>query len=233
VTPQEAWCYDRLAAVLGRRGPVLDVGAGSGAVAAWLSDRGVPLVLLDVVDGRGPAARLFPFVLGDAAELPLRSSSCAGAHLARVLYHLPDWRRALGEVARVLVPGAALCLSLGGRRYGPRLRVLVDTLDTEAARHGVLVAPLAGDLRGPGDVDAELARHGMSAAEPLEVDFTVPVTPREAVEDTVAHPCRWAAGQDLSPLAELGARVLATCGLDPDRPLPQPRVLSYRLYRRG
>jgi SAM-dependent methyltransferase len=210
---------------------VLDVGTGSGVAAAELTGRGVAVLAIDVVDWRPTASS--PLLLGDACCLPVRSASCGGVHLARVLYHVPDWRAALAEAVRVLAPGGVVCVWLGGPLFNGVLRVLVDALHAEARRRGLRPADVGADLPRPEAVDAELARLGSCGPALLEVSGVLPVTPRQAVTYVVDNPQRWAPGQDLPALADIGATVLAGCAVDVDVPVPQERAVQYRVYRTG
>jgi len=224
--------FGTLAEQLRGCGVVLDVGAGSGALGLALAVRGLPVVLVDLVDRREGAAARLPFLAGDATRLPIRSVSCGGVHLSRVLLHLVDWRAALAEIARVLLPGGVLCLSLGWARYQDVLRDLVGAVDQEAERRGLYREPVRARMEGPDEVEQVLHRVGLDPLRTVTVTDEQWITPRQAVADVVAPGHRWLPGQDLSVLPELGATVLATSGLAPDQPLPQRRTVTYRLYRR-
>ncbi|MCP2261100.1 Methyltransferase domain-containing protein [Streptoalloteichus tenebrarius] len=217
----------------GGGGPVLDVGAGSGRIAAELARRGVPLLLLDRADAREPgAAPDVPFLLADACHLPVRTGLCSGVHLARVLAHIADWRAALAECARVLRPGGVLALSLGWRLYDGPLRDLVSAVYDAGEARGLRLEPVRADLDGPAEIDSALAGLGFGAPELVERSGVVMVTPRQAVADAVSTVHRWLPGQDLAGLPRVGDEVLAASGLDADVPLPQTRTVSYRVYRR-
>jgi SAM-dependent methyltransferase len=109
-----------LDAVLGRltgQGPMLDVGCGPAQVAAYLADRGVPVIGVDLAPRMLEVARRrsasLPLVCADMRRLPIRSRSCSGAAMFYSLQHLP---RAVigdvfGEVRRVLAPGGVLLLA--------------------------------------------------------------------------------------------------------------------------
>ncbi|KAA2261813.1 class I SAM-dependent methyltransferase [Solihabitans fulvus] len=233
LTPEAAdELHGQLVGALGVTGQVIDVGAGSGSLGAELARRGVPLTLSDLADWRVGDARELPFLRGDSCAMPVRTGACAGVHMARVLYHVPAWRDALAELARILAPEAALCLSLGARLYTGAIRDLLDELFVRAEERGVSPVPVVADISGPDEVDAVLAGRGLSAPEVFEVSCAVPVTPREAIAEAVRNPVRWAAGQELSVLPELGAAVLAASGLAEDEPLAQDRRVAYRIYRR-
>jgi SAM-dependent methyltransferase len=220
--PEEAArdLYGRLRSFL--PGLTLDVGCGVGSVAAELGGR---LILVDVADLRGPAARGLPFVLGDACALPFASGSVDGVHLARVLHHVSDWRVALTEARRVVRPGGTVAVTLGGRMFASVLGPLREAVFDGGERLGLQGAHHAHGPSGYDDVDSVL---GSGAV--VEVSFPQADTPRRVVLDAASHPYAWLPGQDLSPLQALADRVLAESGLDPDAPVVHERVISYRVY---
>lgn len=223
--PEEAArdLYGRLRSFL--PGVVLDVGAGVGVIAAEL---GGPLILADVVDLRGPSAPVAPFVLGDACALPFASASVDGVHLARVLHHVSDWRLALLEARRVVRPGGAVAVTLGGRMFASALAPLRDAVFDEGRRIGLEGAHHVHGPSGYEDVDSVLG-----SGEVVEVSFPQSHTPRQVVFDAASHPYAWLPGQDLSPLQAVAAQVLARSGFDPDEPIVHERVISYRVYRKS
>jgi SAM-dependent methyltransferase len=215
--------YGRLRSFL--RGVVLDVGCGVGSVAAELGGR---LVLVDVADLRGESVRGLPFVLGDACALPFADGSVDGVHLARVLHHVSDWRLALLEAQRVVRPGGAVAVTLGGRMFASALAPLRDAVFDEGRRLGITGAHHVHGPSGYEDVDSVLG-----AGSVVEVSFPQWDTPRQVVFDAASHPYAWQPGQDLSPLQAVASQVLARSGFDPDEPVVHERVISYRVYRKG
>ncbi len=104
------------------RGRCLEIGVGTGRIAWPLHEAGLPLtgidlsrpmmsVLVEKAGGRVP----FPLAQGDATALPFPDHRF-GAVLASHVFHLiPEWRRAITEVLRVVRPGGVLLSSRGGR----------------------------------------------------------------------------------------------------------------------
>jgi ubiquinone/menaquinone biosynthesis C-methylase UbiE len=98
--------------VTGRR--VLDVGCGSGPIAAKLRDQGATVTGLDSSAGMLELARrrLGPDTdlhLADlAGPLPFPDSTFDDVIAALVLHYLEDWTRPLAELRRVLKPGGRL-----------------------------------------------------------------------------------------------------------------------------
>lgn len=106
---------------------VLDLGCGEGrhAIAAQALQGadavGVDLFLKDLQTARErqtefasahPSQGLFALVAGDAMRLPFPDHSFDAVICSEVLEHVPDWRGAITEIARVLRPGGRLCVSV-------------------------------------------------------------------------------------------------------------------------
>jgi SAM-dependent methyltransferase len=94
------WLRDRL---------VLDVGAGSGRHSYEAHRLGATVVAVDVGDAIDVARRNLPAdvmtVQADAVELPFEDATFDLVMAIGVLHHLPDPRRALQSLARLVRPG--------------------------------------------------------------------------------------------------------------------------------
>lgn len=93
---------------------VLDVGGGTGGVAARLCDRVREVV---VVEPSGPLTRRgrkrYPevtFTVGDGRRLPVRDGSVDHVLLVEVLHHVEDADAVLDEAARVLAAGGSMLI---------------------------------------------------------------------------------------------------------------------------
>ena len=111
---------------------VLDLGCGEGrhAITAYLEERvrvlGIDLSLADLAtastrfrDFQDPAdaTRSVDFICASGLCLPFADASFDKVICAEVLEHIPDHRRVLREIRRVLKPGGRLAVSVP--RFGP------------------------------------------------------------------------------------------------------------------
>ena len=125
---------DRIEAAVGRDGRLLELGVGTGRIALPLHRRGRRIVgvdlsvpMLDRYRAKAAALGLPPPVVlrADATRLPFRDACVDAVLEVHVLHLVPDWRQALAEARRVLVPGGMVLVGGGGghRGEGPRERV--------------------------------------------------------------------------------------------------------------
>ncbi len=88
-------------------GKLLDIGAGTGHVAALLQTPARSVVASDIMD---LLMLPLPYVLCDGKQLPFLAGTFSAALLVTVLHHVPksDHPQFLKEAARVLKPGGKL-----------------------------------------------------------------------------------------------------------------------------
>jgi len=154
---------DLLEAELGGRGPVLEIGVGTGIVALPFAARGVPLAGLDLslpmmrklVEKAGGRAPL-PLVRGDATRMPFREDAFGGAYARWVLHVIPAWRDAVGELCRVVRPGGLVLVEPAGSRG--RWREL--WVRFQEVTGGDLMATGFDVGEGFGDLDTAFVAHG-------------------------------------------------------------------------
>jgi SAM-dependent methyltransferase len=96
---------------------VADIGAGTGAFAAALSDWfGLSILAVEPSAAmraqipRRPGIRVLE---GHASALPLPDGSADGAWLSLMIHHIPDLEAAAREIRRVLRPGAPVLIRQG------------------------------------------------------------------------------------------------------------------------
>ncbi len=98
-------------------GRVADVGCGPGRVAAFMAERGLDVVGVDVSQAMLAVARTahphIEFQEGQLDALPIETRALAGAVCwYSIIYTPPDrLAEAFGELARVLIPGGYLLLA--------------------------------------------------------------------------------------------------------------------------
>ena len=149
------------------RGDVLEIGCGSGAMAAELLRRhpSIRLTATDFDQAMVSVAqdRLAQFGdragvrQADAAALPFQDATFDGVVTFLMLHHVIQWERALGEIERVLKPGGVLVgydlvgggggRLLNGHHHGTRRmreRELREQLDALRFADGRVRPGLAG-----------------------------------------------------------------------------------------
>lgn len=91
---------------------LLDVGGGTGNYAVAMAGLGWHPVVVDRNRAMLEAAarKRLPTVCGDAAVLPVPTSSVDAVMLVSMLHHVPDWQAALAEARRVVRPGGRVAL---------------------------------------------------------------------------------------------------------------------------
>jgi len=101
----------------GLDGPLIDLAGGTGdiALAAKAADPTREVIVIDASAGMLDVARTragdrLDYLQAEAEDLPLADGAAAGVTLAFGLRNMTDPARALGEVARVIKPGASLVL---------------------------------------------------------------------------------------------------------------------------
>lgn len=112
----------------------LDIGCGNGSYLEALHRRGhrglivgmdfSPGMLASARQARGPEAAQ-PVVLGDAAALAFEDGCADVLLVMHMLYHLPDPRRALAELRRVVRAGGRVLILLNGSAHQQQLRRLL------------------------------------------------------------------------------------------------------------
>lgn len=157
---------------------VLEIGVGTGRIARPLAEHGVPVVGVDLSAGMlaelrrltTPGARAPELLRGDATRLPFRTASCAAVVGVHIFHLIPEWRMALSEVERVLVPGGRLLVGNDWRSdEAPSARLMSAWRDIVRARGFKADHPGATDR---GAVKGYMLERGAVYNEALVGDWT-------------------------------------------------------------
>jgi SAM-dependent methyltransferase len=182
-----------MASELHSRGLVLEVGVGTGLLALPLHEAGVDVAGVDLsapmlrkcVEKAGGTAP-FPLLLADATKLPLSDGAFGAAYLRWVLHLVPDWRRVLAEVVRVVRPTGVFLVNLGAYG-GPR----VEVQERFAELTGIPVRPVGLDWAGWDELDEEMRGHGATIRELPVLVEDVAVSLGEFIEGIEENRYSW------------------------------------------
>jgi SAM-dependent methyltransferase len=216
-------------------GPVLEIGVGTGVVAAALTRLGRAVVGADLsppmlahAQQRLPG-RVF---VGDALRLPVASGTVAATVFVHVLHVVADVAGTLVEAARVLRPGGRVVASTGPDEEGTRTDV--SDILVELAR-GLGLAEQAWPDREAAVV-ATAADCGLTLVERRDYQPAhLPITPAEAIERISTRSWSWMWRVDEDELARSAEPTLAALRRlpDQDRPRPDGRPLPLLAFELG
>jgi len=107
------------------RQPCLEIGVGTGRLALPLAARGIRMVGVDLSAAmlaklvqKAEGRRDVQLVRGDATRAPFPDGAFGAALAIHVLHLIGDWRAAVKELARVVRPGSAILVDMGGAGDG-------------------------------------------------------------------------------------------------------------------
>jgi ubiquinone/menaquinone biosynthesis C-methylase UbiE len=184
--PMTRQCIPTAFAMVGGIGPdmnIVDIASGPGGLSVSAAEAGARVLATDLSEAmvERAAARLQPYPhctarVMDAQELALEDGSFDAAFSMFGVVNVPDWRRALRELARVTRTGGFGCVSTWRDPFtvGP-LGFLAEALRTTFPDAPALPRPEGVTaLREPEAFRAEMAAAGFSDVDirPVEVIWT-------------------------------------------------------------
>lgn len=228
-----------LAGELGGRGRVLEIGVGTGQIALPLRGAGVDVVGLDLARPmltklveKSDAASPVPLVQGDATRLPFADGAFGGACFRWVLHLIPDWRRVVEEMVRVVGAGGVV-LGMLGSCGGVREQIQ----ECFAEMTGVSLNPPGLTWKGYEQLDAQMAGLGARGRDLpafTEIDRDDVDTFVRGIEDN-AYSWTWAVADDaVRTRAAAEARRWAEDRLGPLDRIPRESFeVTWRAYDLG
>ena len=169
---------DLLARELVGPGPILEIGAGTGALAVPLASRGAPVIGADLSGAMLAKLRAktsaVPVTRADATRLPFADHTFGGGYARWVLHLIGAWGEAVSELCRVVRPGGKILIEPGGHTGEWRTVWLrfVQELGEEARPVGLDVT--SGGFEA---LDRAFAEHGATSRElptvPLRLEATL------------------------------------------------------------
>jgi ubiquinone/menaquinone biosynthesis C-methylase UbiE len=221
-------------------GAVLEIGVGTGRIALPLLAEGVQVTGVDISDrmvarlrAKYEAARAadpdrkwgaLDMELGDMTAIPFAGDCFDAAVAVHVLHLVPEWRRALDEVVRVVKPGGAFLLGQDVRNDRPR-NLIHDEWDTIVRELGHTPDPVGA--HGYTAVVEELKRRGLDVQEHTLATWQGGSVPRAALEDITQRlfSRTWAVPDDL--FAESARRLTAWAEREFGDGLDTPQRATY------
>ncbi|MFY9616081.1 MAG: class I SAM-dependent methyltransferase [Candidatus Dormiibacterota bacterium] len=218
---------------LAGRGPVLEIGIGTGRIALPLAARGVNLTGVDISEAM--LARLgekadalglqVPARIADATELPFPDDSFDAGIACHVFHLVRDWPRAVTELVRVVAPGGVILVeadSSGGLRSRFRDRVSEIVGDER-------VTP---DRLNTAEVEASFLELGATVRHLPVVSWERERTVRGALDELASNQwsMTWSIAEALPAVVEQLTREEEAARGDLDEPMVEEQRIAWRAY---
>ncbi|MEA2435366.1 MAG: hypothetical protein QOG54_2823 [Actinomycetota bacterium] len=220
-------------ALRGRR--ALDIGVGTGRFAVPLARAGVDLTGLDlsetmlkqlIVNAGGES--LVRLVRGDATALPFPDDTFDASLTVWVFHLIPNWRAAVDELVRVVVPDGRLVVEIGGWDSSFEIAPMFCKFAGIEPRHR--------GLNDIAELDAHLATHGFARSDLGEIVDRATASLEEAIRRLERGTYSYTWGVDEAKRLEAGAKLRKWAEAEHGS-LDEPRTfegsLRPRLYERG
>jgi ubiquinone/menaquinone biosynthesis C-methylase UbiE len=163
----DAWLDLAHDALGGPSGKVLaDIGCGSGRYSIGFAGKGCKVVGVDASGGmlRAAASKCAGgdvlWVRGDGQRLPLSGGSADATLVFLALHHMPLWRDAISECARILRPGGRLLIvtTARDRLRKHTIRHFPGALEIDMGRFQS-IAEIRGAMKRSGFISVSHSRH--------------------------------------------------------------------------
>jgi ubiquinone/menaquinone biosynthesis C-methylase UbiE len=223
----------RLLAEIPREGLCLEIGIGTGRIAVPLMGRGVRVVGVDIsmemLHRLQAKRRDAKIALADATRLPFRDATFGSAIASHVLHLVPDWRRALDELVRVVGPGGVLLISRGADPAHEWNLAVRRRFFTEAGD-----PPWLPGMRRMDEADAEMRLRGaeVRVLEDVWNESTMSIEDLLAAMEQGIWAACWAIDDDTRRKAAAATREWARGQFgDLEAPRPHRQHSDWRAYR--
>ena len=228
---------DLLVAALDPSRLVVDVGTGSAHLAAALARRDAVVVATDLslpmLERVPPHLRR---VAADAVRLPFRDSGAGAALAAHVLHVVPDWRRAVAELDRVVGPAGVVLVQAGPSsgvlgRHARLREVFRSNLPP-----GALVGNEVAGPDGEAVVSRAFAELGRDGHDLPVVEVPRRETARGIIRWMQGNPWTWPGPSSDADRAAVAAATSAWAvseGIDLDEPFETKAVNRWRAFARS
>jgi SAM-dependent methyltransferase len=187
----------------------LEIGVGTGLLALPLSERGVPMVgvdlartMLDKLVEKAGGAAPFLLVQADATRLPFR------ALFRHILHLIPEWRKALEELVRAIVPGGRLVIVEGTFHEG----AWWDLVSRFLEEAGGIPFGVGLDPRDMASMELHLAALGARGGEIASIPDTTSETVGQFVDqmERGMHSWTWRVDEEVRKRAAEALRAWAS-----------------------
>ncbi len=210
-------------------------------IAIPLADAGIEMVaidtssdMLDVFRSRLPDGMHLPLIQADIQALPFHDAAFGSALVANVFHLVPDWKRAMRELSRVLRPQRRLLVNLGGAGSYPDDLLRIERTFRALASPGQTAGTHASGPRDAEEFDDQAAILGFESLPLLEVEYTEQLTPESVIQRLEQNVFAWpqdVTGDSIQHAAER-TRAWTRKEIGPlDRPYSRYQRIVYRCYR--